>query len=333
MLQCEPKFVCLLDMCWDHSHHLLRLYRYLYQKLLIMACSRLGGKGVELASNLFDSKRCILFPGPPSDEDLYFYVCLIRQITLSNVSSLELEEFVQTCFSQASSCYCHVVCRIFKYYEQQEGELIIPKSLIHSFISTHPSYCKEKHYFFKLLPFLARSTNVLKACDFVPSDPYHLVSLFRCALEGKDLRYVRTVMGEGASLSAPEVLDLVDENDQHVLSILNSVSTLVLHYSQLPPQICYEFMANFIQRIEGDVSIILCFLEDSVEILNVILNVCKILEKDSDNPSSLEREQIIGFFRVLEKECVEMEKAKAFSFSLLPVIRRLRFTLSFFNSS
>ena len=325
--------MCLLDMCWDHSRHLLRLYRYLYQKLLIMAVSRLGGRGSALASALFDPDKCVLFSHAPSVEDLYFYVCLLRQVTLLSPEPFALEEFVKACFSQPSFCYCHVVCRVVKYYEQQERELLVPASLIGSFLSTHASCCREKRYFFKLLPFLARTTSVLEACDSVPSDPYHLVCLFRCALEGNDLRYLRTVMGESASLSASEALDLVDENDQHVLTVLYCVSTLVLAYPQFSPQICYEFVADFIQRIEGDVSVILCFLEDSVEILNVILNVCKILEKDSQHPSSPEREQILGFFDVLEKECTEMEKAKAFSFSLLPVIRRLRFTRSFFESS
>ena len=331
MLERESTFVELLGMCWDMSHRLSRLYRYLYQKLLITVCSRLGGKGLKIASVLFDPDKCVLFSRSPSVEDLYFYVCLIRQLMLSNPLFLELEVFVHTCLSHAATCYCHVLCRIFKYYEQQERELILSKSEIHSFLTTHRVCCREKRYFCKLLPFLARTTSVLEACDFAPSDPYHLVSLFRCALEGEDLRYVRTVLGPTASLSSSEVLDLVDENDKHVLSILDCVSTLVLQYSQLPPQICYEFVADFIRRIGEDVGIILCFLEDSVEILNVIINVCKILERDSQHPSSREREQILRFFRIFEEECAEMEKAKAFSFSLLPVIRRLRFTRSFFG--
>ena len=332
MLEWEPTFVGLLGMCWDSPHRLSRLYRYLYQKLLIGVCSRLGGKGLKIASALFDPDKSILFSRPPSDEDLYFYGCLIRQLMLSNPPFCELEAFATTCLSHTSTCYCHVLCRIFKYYEQQERRFAVSESTIRTFLSTHGLCCRERRYFYKLLPYLARTTSVLEVCDFAPTDPYHLVSLFRCALEGEDLRYVRTVMGPDASLSPSEVLDLVDENDKHVLSVLDCMSTLVLQDSQLPPQICYEFVADFIRRMEGDVSIILCFLEDSVEILNVILNVCKILERDSQNPSSREREQILRFFRILEEECAEMEKAKAFSFSLLPVIRRLRFMRSFFES-
>lgn len=332
LLEREPTLVGLLGMCWDSSHRLSRLYRYLYQKLLIGVCSRLGGKGLKIASALFDPDKSILFSRPPSVEDVYFYVCLIRQLMLSNPPFCELEAFATACLSRPSTCYCHILCRIFRYYEQQERRLAVSEAAVHSFLASHSLCCRERHYFYKLLPFLARTTSVLEACDFVPSDPYHLVSLFRCALEGEDLRYVRTVMGPAASLSPSEVLDRVDENDKHVLSVLDCASTLVLQHPQLPPQICYEFVADFIRRMGRDVSVILCFLEDSVEILHVILNVCKILERDSQNPSSREREQILRFFGILEEECAEMEKAKAFSFSLVPVIRRLCFTRSLFES-
>ena len=210
---------------------------------------------MKIASALFDPDKSILFSRPPSDEDLYFYVCLIRQLMLSNPLFFELEAFATTCLSHTSTCYCHVLCRIFKYYEQQERRLVVSESTIRTFLSTHGLCCRERRYFYKLLPYLARTTSVLAACDFVPSDPCHLVSLFRCALEGEDLRYVRTVMGPDASLSPSEVLDLVDENDKHVLSVLDCVSSLVLRYSELPPQICYEFVADFIRRMEGDVSI------------------------------------------------------------------------------
>mgnify|MGYP003262600362 CR=1 FL=1 len=319
-------------MCWSYPHHLLRLYRYLYQKLVILGASRFIGSESQIVSILFDPDHCILFNSEIDPQDYSFYLAFFREVLSSNRCGLKLSSFVQHCFCHVSLCYCHLLSRILKYADRQREPFTFPEMTLRSFLRNHEPYCQEKQYYFKMLPYFARNTLVYDFCKTIPSDAYQVVCLFRCALEGNDPCYVQTVLGRNALLSSSEILELVDENDSHVISILYCVSTLVLQFPQFVPQDCFLFVADFLQRIGGDVSVILCFLEDSVEILEVVLNVCKLLEKDMGPPSP-EKRLIVHFFQVLEIECTKMEKNHIFEFSLLPVIRRLRSAIEKSNCS
>ena len=323
LVELESLLISLVEMCWSSPHHLLRLYRYLYQKLVILGASRFIGPETQLFSILFDPDHCVLFNNEIDPQDYSFYLSFFREILSSNRYGLKLSSFVQHCFCRFSLCYCHLLSRILKYADQQGDPLTFPEMTLRSFLRKHEPFCREKRYYFKMLPYFARSTLVYDFCKTIPSDAYQAVCLFRCAVEGNDSCYVQTVLGRNALLSSSEILGLVDENDSHVISILYCVSILVLQFPQFIPQDCFLFVAEFLRRIGGDVSVILCFLEDSVEILEVVLNVCKLLEQDVGSLSP-EKRRIVHFFQVLEKECAKMEKNHVFEFSLLPVIRRLR---------